>query len=161
MTAFGLAGGVAGATGLGAITTAGFGAAGMAVTGFVWMGAGAGTAARAGGGAAAGLGATTVAAGFGGAAAGAGAFTAGPAAGLATGAAAGFALDAGAGPNVMRGRNGSAEIRGNETGRFSGTIAGEILAGFDSRNATAGRSNGRKSATAGSGGSAAVVDSTS
>ena len=64
----------------------------------------------------------------------------------------------------MRGRNGSAEIRGNETGRLSGAIAGEILAGFDSRNTTAGRSNGRKSATAGSGGSgaaAAVVDSIS
>jgi len=129
------------------------------------MGVGDGTAARAGGGAAAGLGATTVGAGLGGAATGVGAFTgAGLAAGLATGVtAAGLAFAAGGGPNVMRARNGSAEIRGNETGRLSAAIAGEIRAGFDSRDAIAGRSKGRKSAASGSGASAtaAVVDSIS
>jgi len=92
----------------------GFGASGMAVTGLVWIG---GAAGRDGGAVAAGLGAGT-AAGF-----------CGPAPDFEAGAAAaGFVLAGGGGPKVIRGRNGSEEIRGRETGRLSGAMAGEILA---------------------------------
>ena len=156
--AFGLTGAT---TGFGAATgaAAGFGGGGAAATGFVWMGV---TAGLDGGAGVTGLTAWT--AGFGGEA-GAGVDLAGGGvnAGFATGAtAAGFALDAGGGPNVMRGRNGSAATRGNETGRLSGPIAGEMLDWVESRVTAPGHSKGRKSATAGSGGSAAgAADSTS
>src|SRR5947207_15717860 len=89
------------ATGFGADTgvAVGFGASGMAVTGLVWIG---GAAGLDGGAVAAGLGAGT-AAGF-----------CGPAPDFEAGAAAaGFVL-AGGGPKVIRGRNGSVELRGRE-----------------------------------------------
>jgi hypothetical protein len=69
--------------------------------------------------------------------------------------AAGFALAAGGAPNVIRERNGSAAFRGKDTGRLSGSIAGEIRVGLESRDTAPGRSKGRKSAAAGSRGSAA------
>src|SRR5881628_2642636 len=72
------------------------GAGGMTVTGFAWTG-----------------GATGAFGGAAGAALAAGAAACfGPGAG-----AAGFTFAAGGGPNVMRGRNGSAETLGSDTGR--------------------------------------------
>jgi hypothetical protein len=137
---FGLEGGAAG---FGAGGAEGFGAGGITVTGLACTGAGAAVA-LGGGAGAEGFGART-GAGFGGAATGFGA----------GGAATGFALAAGGGPNVMRERSGSAEIRGKETSGLFGAMAGEIRGRFESLDKTWGRSKGRKSATAGSAGAGA------
>ena len=87
--------------------------------------------------------------GFGGAA-GAVDFAAGVAAtgfGAVTGA---FALAGGGGPNVIRGRNGSADTRGSEMGRSCGATGGDVSTPCWSPTAAPGDSKARKPATAGS-----------